>query len=374
MRTTTKRIVMALLAAATAAAGAGCRKGEEAAAKPLTPVKVRVVAGPEARGAARYSGTVEPAAKVDLMFKVGGYVRQVAEAKGQGRKLQEGDWVVKGTILAVIDDADYRQKLSAARASYAEAQASLKQAQQDFDRSKLLFKDNVVPKADFDANNAKRDVAIAKVEAARSQVGQAEIALADCTLRAPFDGVVVRRPVEVGVLASPGTLAYTIADNRTVKLVFGAPDSLLDKLHLGDPLGVRLEALGRDVTARITRINPSADSKSRTFDVEASVPNGDGQMKMGMVVSIRIPEVADAKPTLTLPLTAVVRAPKDPRGYAVYVVEKDADADVARVRDVKLGDVVGSAVIVVAGLEPGERVIDNGTTFVRDGETVRVVR
>src|SRR5215813_3593902 len=109
MRTTTKRLWMALLAAATAAtAGAGCRKGEEAVAKPLTPVKVRVVAGPEARGAARYSGTIEPAAKVDLMFKVGGYVRQVAEAKGRGRKLQEGDWVTKGTILAVIDDADYR--------------------------------------------------------------------------------------------------------------------------------------------------------------------------------------------------------------------------------------------------------------------------
>ncbi len=359
--------MMALVAAAAA-----CGKVEEQAAKPLTPVKVRVVAGPEARGAARYSGTIEPAAKVDLAFKVGGYVRQVAEAHGKGRKLQEGDWVTKGTILAVIDDADYRQRLSAARASYAEAQASLKQAQQDFDRSHLLYKDNAVPKADFDANNAKRDVAIAKVEAARSQVGQAEIALADCTLRAPFDGVVVRRPFEVGTLAAAGTLGYTIADTRTVKLVFGAPDALLDKLHLGDPLGVRLEALGRDLTAKITRINPSADSKSRTFDVEASVPNPDDQMKMGMVVSIRIPEAADTKPTLTLPLTAVIRAPKDPRGYAVYVVDKEQD--VAHVRDVKLGDVVGSAVIVLAGLEPGERVIDNGTTFVRDGEPVRVVR
>src|SRR5262249_10296905 len=130
MRTRTQRIVMALVAAAAAA---GCGKTEETAAKPLTPVKVRVVAGPEARGAARYSGTIEAAAKVDLAFKVGGYVRQVAEAKGKGRKLQEGDWVTKGTILAVIDDADYRQKVSAARASYAEAQASLKQAQQDFD-------------------------------------------------------------------------------------------------------------------------------------------------------------------------------------------------------------------------------------------------
>src|SRR5215475_5348631 len=109
MRTSTQRIVMALLAAAAAATGVGCGKTEETAARPLTPVKVRTVAGPEARGAARYSGTIEPAAKVDLAFKVGGYVRQVAEAKGKGRKLQEGDWVTKGTILAVSNEADYRQ-------------------------------------------------------------------------------------------------------------------------------------------------------------------------------------------------------------------------------------------------------------------------
>jgi hypothetical protein len=63
----------------------------------------------------------------------------------------------------------------------------------------------------------------------------------------------------------------------------------------------------------------------------------------------------------------VVRAPKDPRGFAVYVVDGKGEGETARVREVKLGDVIGSAVLVIAGLQPGERVIETGTTFVTDG-------
>jgi multidrug efflux system membrane fusion protein len=334
-------------------------------------VRVRVVAEPQQRGATRYSGSVEPAAKVELAFKVGGYVRQVAEARGKGRKLQEGDWVTRGTILAIVNDDDYRQKVSAARAAHAEAVASERQAKQDHERGKALIAEAAISQADYDAIRAKHDVSVAKVDSARAQVTQAELALADCTLRAPFDGVVIRRAIEVGTLASAGTPAYTIADTRTVKVVFGAPDVLLDKLRMGDELAVRIEALGKDMTGGITRIAPSADAKSRTFDVEVSLPNAGDQIKVGMIGSIHMPEIDAARAALALPLTAVVRAPSDPRGFAVFVVAKD---DVARVREVKLGDVVGSKVIVLAGLQPGERVIDTGTSFVTDGEPVRVVR
>jgi RND family efflux transporter MFP subunit len=367
MRTHAHGVLFMVLAAAAAS---GCRGGEEDKPKAPTPVRVKVVAGATTKGASRYSGTVEPEAKVDLAFKVGGYVREVAEAKGQRRKLQEGDWVTKGTILAVIDEADYRQKVSAARASLAEANASEKQSQLDFERAKTLFESNAITKADYDGAVAKRDVALARAAAGRANVTQADIAVGDCTLRAPFDGVVIRRNIEVGTLASPGALAYTIADTRTAKVIFGAPDTMLDRLRIGEKLTVRLESLGKDLIADITRISPSADAKSRTFDVEASLPNKGDQIKVGMIASIQMPETAQAASALALPLTAVVRAPTDPRGFAVFVV----DDELAQIREVKLGDVVGSAVLVTAGLSPGERVIETGTTLVSDGERVRVVR
>jgi hypothetical protein len=97
-----------------------------------------------------------------------------------------------------------------------------------------------------------------------------------------------------------------------------------------------------------------------------------------MIVSIEVPEAARAAVArsvpLALPLTAVVRPPGDRRGFAVYVVEKQGDREIARARTVELGDMAGSAVQVAAGVTPGERVIETGATLVADGETVRVVR
>lgn len=347
----------------------GCASKEEPKPRAPTPVRVRVVAESPARAATRYSGTIAAATSVELAFKVGGYVREVAQRGG--RKLQEGDVVKKGEILAVVNDADYRQRVGAAQASYAEAVASEKQAHVDFERAQKLLAAAVINQAELDGALAKRDVAVARTAAARSKVSEAALALADCTLRAPIDGVVIRRSVEVGALASPGSPAFSLADTRTVKVNFGAPDVLLGRLHVGDPLHVRVEALGKELTAAITRIAPSADARSRTFDVEASLDNAGDQLKVGMVVSIHLPEVAASTAGLpALPLTAIVRAPKDPRGFAVFVVDKD----VVRLRTVTLGDVVGSGVQVVAGLSPGERVVESGATLVTDGETVRVVR
>jgi RND family efflux transporter MFP subunit len=207
-----------------AAALSGCAGSDEPRAKPLTAVRVRTVAAAGPRAATRYSGTIEPAAKVDLAFKVGGYVREVAEAKGQGRKLQEGDWVTKGTVLAVVNESDYKQRIWAARASLAEAVASDHQAHLDHARARKLLDANVINQAEYDDASARRDIGSARTAAARAKLSEAELALADCTLRAPFDGVVVRRGVEVGQLAAAGTFAYGIADTRSVKVVFGAPD------------------------------------------------------------------------------------------------------------------------------------------------------
>ncbi len=356
--------------------GAACGSAEEEKPKAPTPVRVRVVAQSAGATATRYSGTIEPAVKVDLSFKVGGYVRDVAEvaAAGGPRRIQEGDWVKKGTVLTVVSESDYQQRISAARASLAEAVASQRQSQLDFDRSVKLKASDVVAQAELDATSAKRDMAVARTQAARANLNESELSLADCTVRAPFDGVVIRRHVEVGALASPGTVAFTIADTRTVKVVFGAPDTLLDRLRIGDQIAVRLEALGKELIGSISRISPSADTRSRAFDVEATLANQEDQLKVGMVASLRIPEGGPATTALALPLTAVVRAPDDPRGFAVFVVEGSQAKSIAHVRTVKLGDVIGNAVQVHGGLRPGERVIETGATLVADGEPVRVVR
>jgi len=370
-------LALAAATAALAAGSAGCGPKGDAASREriVTPVRVRQVEQRSQLAGARYSGNVEPGTRVDLAFKVGGYVRDLHQVKdgASTRKVQEGDFVTKGTVLAVVRESDYEQRVSAAQAGLSEAVAAQKQAQLDFDRAQKLTASNAVAKVELDAQSARLETATARVEGAKSRIAEAQLALADCTLRAPIDGVVLKRPIEVGSLVAPGSLGFVIADTRSVKVVFGAPDRLIEKLKPGGSLAVTFEAVPGDFSGTITRIAPSADPKSRVFEVEATIANPKDQLKVGMIAKLVVPEAALHESALVLPLTAVVRSPRDARGFSVFVVEGEAGKETARLRDVKLGDVVGNAVVVSEGLRPSDRVVSMGATLLTDGEPVRVI-
>jgi multidrug efflux system membrane fusion protein len=355
---------------------AACRHDDPARAeKIVTPVRVRVVEERSQLAGARYSGTVEPGTRVDLAFKVGGYVRELAQVKNgtETRKVQEGDFVKKGTVLAVVRESDYEQHVSAASAALAEAVAAQKQAQLDLERTQKLTQSNSIAKVELDTQGARAETAAARVDGAKSRIKEAEIALADCTLRAPIDGVILKRPIEVGALIAPGSLGFVIADTTSVKVMFGAPDRLMEKLKPGAQIEVAFEAVTGNFSGAITRIAPSADPKSRVFEVEVTIPNPKEQLKVGMIAKLVVPEAALSERALVLPLTAVVRSPRDPRGFSVVVVEGEAGKEVGRLRDVKLGEVVGNQVVVSEGLKVGDRIVSMGATLVIDGDPVRII-
>jgi multidrug efflux system membrane fusion protein len=158
-----------------------------------------------------------------------------------------------------------------------------------------------------------------------------------------------------------------------VKAVFGAPDLLAEKLKIGAHLVVSVETKQAELDATVTRISPSADPKSRSFEVEARLANADGSLKPGMIASLSIPTSSLLATSVMLPLTAVVRSPKDPRGFAAFVVEGGDEHATAKMREVKLGDVYGNNVVAIEGLVAGDRVISQGATIVTDGTLVRVV-
>jgi RND family efflux transporter MFP subunit len=367
------KIWLALSIVSTVAA---CQPRTEAPAeKVITPVRVRTVEERNQLAEARYSGTLEPRTRVDLAFKVGGYVRELGQLKvaGETRKIQEGDFVTKGTVLAIVREGDYQQKVAAAQAGLAETVALQKQAQLDYDRTQRLTASNAVAKLEVDAQSARLETAAARVESAKARIQEAQLDLGDCTMRAPIDGVLLKRPIEVGSLVGPGTLGFVIADTTSVKVLFGAPDRLVEKLKPGGNLGVTFDAVPGDFAATISRIAPSADPKSRVFEIEATIPNPRNQLHVGMIAKLSVPEEAVASRSLVLPLTSVVRSPHDPRGFSVFVVEDAKGKDVARMRDVKLGDVVGNVVVVAEGLKPNERVVSMGASLLAEGESVRVI-
>src|SRR5262249_10925166 len=127
----------------------------------------------------------------------------------------------------------------------------------------------------------------------------------------------------------------------------------------------------------ISAVSPSADAQSRVFEVEVSVPNRDGRLKVGMVASVEMLDAAKGAPAeaagTLVPLTAIVKSSKSASGYAVFVVEGEGGRQVARARPGSVGGVIGNRIAVEGGVRAGERAIVTGATLVADGEAVRII-
>ncbi|QSQ27267.1 efflux RND transporter periplasmic adaptor subunit [Pyxidicoccus parkwayensis] len=346
--------------------------------QPATAVKVATVGTAETRSDARFSAEIQPATRVELAFKVGGYVDGIArvrDADGAWRLVQEGDTVKDGMELVTLRKTDFAQKLAEAQAALAQARATEEQAQINFDRTSKLVAQEVATPAQLDTARTQRDSAAGAAAVAMARVEEARTALADATLRSPLEGVVLKRAVEVGALAAPGTVAYSVAETRSVRVVFGVPDTLLPSVRLGAPQAVTTAAFpNQTFEGRISRIAPSADPKGRVFAVEVSIPNADQRLKPGMVAALALHH--DGAPTpeqLLIPLSSVVRSPKNPQGFSVFVLDEAGGKPTAHLRDVELGEYLGSIIPVRKGLTAGERIVVTGASLLSDGEALEVI-
>ena len=409
------------------------RPRSKEAEKPPVPVKVAAVEWNSGEMGARYSATIIPRTEVELAFKVGGYVialQQVRGVDGRMRDLQEGDRITVGAVLARVRQSDYQVKvkeaesqaneaksgvdaseaqyqealagIASSKARLAETEAAHEKARLDYERAQKLFASQSMTKADYDARKAQFETTSAQVAAARSQIRMLEakadaakaqievveaksrgaqavvqermIPLQDTSLRAPLNGVVLKKSVEKGTLVSPGTTGFVVADTSSVKAVFGVADVAVPEMELGRTLAVETESMsGKEFRGQITSVFPAADPKSRVFNVEVMIPNPGYLLRPNMIVSLSVGTRQAVSAQLVVPLNAVMKAQGNPEGYAVFVVIEQGGQQVARLRDVKLGEAYGNTVGVTDGVKQGERVITTGGTIVLDGDQVKVI-
>lgn len=349
-------------------------------AEQLTAVKVATVEPASEGQGTRYSAHIDPATRVDMAFRVGGYVETIAKAigvDGKPRVLQEGDAVREGQELASVRKSDFGQKLDEARASYEQAKAAASQAQADVTRDEELVSSSSLPTVELEVARTRLKSAAATLAGAKARVDEATTAAGDATLRSPLNGVVLKRWVEVGALAGPGTVAFTIADVSSVKAVFAVPDTILPRVQLGAAQGVTADAFpGVTFQGRISRIAPSADPRSRVFEAEVMIPNADRRLRSGMVAALSIGPGAtggERGPLPLVPLAAIVRAPGKKAGFAVFVVDTSAARPVARAREIELGEYLGRDIPVRKGLSGGERIVVLGAGLLSDGESVEII-
>lgn len=383
----------------------GCTRTAKTAEKPPTPVKVEAVQTYTAQSGARYSASIVPGSQAELAFSIGGYLEQILQVKGVDgrlRNVQQGDAVGRGQVLARLRVSDYAAKVDQASGQLAQMRASLatsikqieeaevgaEKARLDFERAQALFATQSMTKSEYDAAKSQNDLYRAKMETARSQLAviKAQIAAAeagqaaatitrnDTVLRAPLGGLLLQRSVEVGELISPGKSAFVLADTSSVKAQFGVPDLDVQSLKPGGTLSVTLDALpGKEFTGQITSISPSADQKTRLFEVEVTIRNPGGLLKVGMIASLTLAAAPHTEAVAVVPLNAIVRSKDRPDEYALFVIEDQGGKPRGRLRSVMLGDAYGNRVAVKNGVSVGDRVITSGGGRLVDGEPVQVI-
>lgn len=293
---------------------------------------------------------------------------------------QEGDRVEAGTVIARLHDAraqlDVRRAeamLGSARARVAQHRADAEKMTRDLARIEELVTQGAGNERERDnartvmnMTQARLDEALADQAQAESDLGLSQQRLADMTVKAPFDGVVVAKRTEVGQWLMRGDPIVEIVAMDRMVVRLDVPERYIDQLRGTErPVQVRVPALARTFEAAVTSIVPDADRLSRLFPVRAEMDNPEHRLRPGMSVVGLVP-TGTTEPTLTISKDAVRR---DDAGEFVFFVE-GGSAAVARIETLFA---VGDRLAVRSPrLEDGSRVVVRGNERLVPGTPVAV--
>ena len=286
-------------------------------------------------------GTASAHESVVVTAKVSETVREV--------HFESGDVVAKGAVLVTLSGQQQQ-------ASLAEAQAAANEAERLYKRQSELAAQQLIARSQLDTQRAARDAAIARVAQVRAQLG-------DRTIRAPFAGVLGIRQVSPGALVTPGTPIATLDNLRQVYVDFPVPEGALAQVAPGQRVRGRSEAFpGRVFEGTVQTVDARLDPATRAVVVRADFPNPERELRPGMLVTVEVER--PTRQALLVPEIAVVQVGQT---SFVYRVKEDGRVEQARVA---VGARRAGKAEIVEGLEPGDRIVVDGTGKLRPGDRI----
>jgi membrane fusion protein (multidrug efflux system) len=278
--------------------------------------------------------------------------------------VDEGDRVIKGDLLMLIDTFHYEETVANTLAVKNQARVNLERATRDLDRMKALFQQKSVSEQTYQDTVSARDLARYQHDQAAVSLEIARRNLKDCSVTAPISGIVTQKFVNEGEVASPAQLAFVIMKMDTVKVEVDLPEEVFGSIKRGNKGVVTLDALhDKSFTGEITKIYPTIDPVSRTFKVTIILKNPNLELRSGMTARSKVVQMA-RDDALSLPKTAIVLGEE---GYFTYMVNTDTIKKV----QIFLGIEGDDAFEVLDGLAHGDKVVVRGLAGLRDGMRVK---
>ena len=329
-------------------------------AEPVRAVKVVSVGVDTLDPSAAFAAEVRARIESRLGFRVAGKI--------VSRRVEVGQRVQAGQLLAEIDAQDYRLSQEAARAQWQSAQTQLELAAADYRRYKALRDQSFISDAELERRDTTLKAAQALADQARAQLNVQGHQTEYTRLLADHPGVVTAIEAEVGQVVAAGTPVVRVAQDGPRDVVFAVPEDQVSRVKTGQALQAQAWGDGPVWQGQVREVAASADPMTRTFTVKLALP-ASAQPALGSTATVQLARSAAAAPAIRLPTSALRQ---EGQGSAVWVL--DANALTVSLKPVQLGPVVGSDVVIASGLQAGEQVVVTGVHVLTPGQKVTVFK
>lgn len=306
------------------------------------------------------SGSLQARRAATLRAEVGGALLEV--------KVEQGQPVKRGELLARIDDAALQDQLIAARSTARVTGSALEVAKAEEERNAKLAESGVITQRDFDRVKLARQQAEAQLSEAQARLALTQDQLGRTRISAPFDGAVSERQANAGDVVAPGTPLVTVVDPTSLRLEAAVPAEFAGKLQAGTRVDFRVAGYGdKGFTGKIERVNPVVDPATGQVRIYVAIPNTEQTLLAGLFAQGRV--ASESREALAIPVSAV-----DVRSTSPSVLRvKDGKVERAAV-ELGLRDEVAQRVEIRSGLQAGDVVVLGSARELAEGTRVQVAQ
>lgn len=338
----------------------GCSKNEAKVAEEKSvvvrtqPVKLQSI-----RPKIESIGTLNAFEEITISSQVDGILKVCS--------VREGTMVSKGALIAVVDDIDYRLEVRRDEAAVKQAEATLVNTKQEYQRKEALLKEELVTRQQFDDVSTRRALADADVDRAKAALSLAREKLAKTKIVSPLNAFVKEKKVSAGDYVRNGTPIFSLIQVEPIKLNFTVPERDIGKIKKEQQVQFTLDSLpGKPFSGIVKTIYPNLEEKTRTLQVEAIVGNKDTLLKPGSFAKVTL-FTGDARDSVLIPITSLLY---DESRVKVFVVEGERAREIV----VKTGAKYGEMMEITEGLKGGEVLVVAGQQNLAEGIKVNVAR
>jgi len=303
-----------------------------------------------------YAGEVRGRYESKLAFQVTGKIIK--------RNVQLGSIVNAGDVLMQMDAKDIQQTVSSHSAQVSSAQSQLRLAEINLSRYRQLLDSGAISHAQYDQYVNAYDAAAAAVQQAAAQYTHGANQLDYTLLTADQSGVVSAITAEAGQVVSAGQAVITVVQDGEQEIEINVPENRLEELKAAGQLHITFWALPNiTLNGKVREIAPMAEPTTRTFKVRVSLLNAPSTVKLGMTATVALAGGA-APPVFSIPLSALYQTGDTP---AVWVVNDN----ILTLRPIQTGPFSNGTIQVLAGLQPGDRIVSAGVHKLTEGQRVK---